>query len=64
VRLARARLGAFNVGIELAQVAVALAMVPVLYALMRRPRVARVVVPAISGVVAIVAAAWMVERLA
>jgi hypothetical protein len=57
-------IGSFNVGIELAQVAVALAMVPVLYALMRRPRVARVAVPVISGVVAIVSAAWMVERLA
>jgi hypothetical protein len=59
-----ASIGAFNLGIELAQVAVALAMVPVLYAVMRRPQVARVAVPAISGVVALVAAAWMVERLA
>jgi hypothetical protein len=59
-----ASIGAFNFGIEIAQVAVALAMVPVLYAVMRRPQVARVAVPAISGVVAVVAAAWMIERLA
>lgn len=57
-------IGAFNIGIEVAQVAVAIALVPVLYALTRRARTARVAVPAISGVVAIVAAAWMFERLA
>jgi len=59
-----ASIGAFNLGIELAQVAIALAMVPVLYALMRRPRAARFAVPAISGVVAATAAVWIVERLA
>lgn len=59
-----ASIGAFNIGIEVAQVAMALAIVPLLYALMRRPRVAQVVVPAISGVVTIVAAGWMLERLA
>ena len=59
-----AQVGAFNVGIEVAQVAVALALVPVLYALTRRPRVARVAVPAISGIVAVVAAGWIVERIA
>jgi hypothetical protein len=57
-------IGAFNLGIELAQIAVVLAMVPVLYALTRRPRAARVAVPAICGVVAIVSSAWMIERLA
>ena len=56
--------GAFNLGIELAQIAVALAMVPVLYALTRKPRAARFAIPAISGVVAVVAAGWIVERLA
>jgi hypothetical protein len=56
--------GAFNLGIELAQLAVALAMVPLLYALTRRTRTARVAAPAISGVVALVAAGWIVERLA
>jgi hypothetical protein len=59
-----ASVGAFNFGIEVAQVAVALAMVPLLYAVTRRPRVARFSVPAISGVVAVVAAGWIVERLA
>jgi len=57
-------IGAFNVGIEVAQVAVALAMVPVLYGVIRNARAAKVVVPAISGVVAIVAGMWMIERLA
>ncbi len=33
-----ASIGAFNVGIEVAQIAVALAMVPVLYAVTRRAR--------------------------
>lgn len=56
-------IGAFNVGIEIAQIAAVVAMVPLLYALTRRPRVARVAVPAISGVVAVVSAAWVVERL-
>lgn len=56
-------IGGFNLGIELAQVAVALAMVPVLYALTRNARAARVAVPAISGGVAIAASAWIVERL-
>src|SRR5262245_29933788 len=57
-------IGTFNLGIEVAQIAVALAMVPVLYALTRKPQVARFVAPAISGVVAVVAGVWMVERLA
>jgi hydrogenase/urease accessory protein HupE len=58
-----ASIGAFNLGIELAQVAAVLAIVPVLYALTRRPRVARFAVPAISGVVAIIAGGWILERL-
>jgi hypothetical protein len=58
-----ASIGAFNLGIELAQVAIALAMVPVLYALMRRPRAARFAVPVISGVVAVIAASWIIERV-
>jgi hypothetical protein len=59
-----ASVGAFNIGIEMAQVAVALATVPVLYAVTRRARIARVVVPAISAVMAVVAAGWIAERLA
>lgn len=57
-------IGAFNLGIELAQVAVALALVPVLYWLTRRPSVGRLVSPAISGVVAVIALGWFVERIA
>lgn len=59
-----ASIGAFNLGIELAQVAVALALVPALYFLVRRASVGRLVAPAISGVVAVVALGWFVERVA
>jgi hypothetical protein len=58
-----ATLGAFNFGIELAQAAVALALVPVLYWLTRRASVGRLVAPALSGVVALVALGWFVERV-
>ena len=57
-------IGSFNLGIEAAQIAVALAIVPVLYVLTRRPTTARFVAPAISGVVAVVAATWFMERIA
>lgn len=56
-------IGAFTAGIELAQVAVVLATVPLLYVITRRPRVARIAVPAISGIVAVVAAGWLIDRL-
>ncbi|MEJ0036749.1 MAG: HupE/UreJ family protein [Gammaproteobacteria bacterium] len=59
-----ASLATFNLGIEIAQIAVALALVPALYWLTRRPRAARFAVPVISGVVALVAASWMIERIA
>ena len=59
-----AAIGSFNLGIEVAQVAVALAIVPMLYVLTRKPKAARFVAPAISGVVAVVAAAWLVARIA
>ena len=59
-----AAIGSFNLGIEVAQVGVALAMVPVLYWLTRKPKMARFVAPAISGVVAVVAGMWIVERVA
>jgi hypothetical protein len=59
-----ATIGAFNLGIELAQIAVALALVPLLYALTRRASMGRLVAPAISGVVAVVALGWFVERVA
>ncbi|MEJ1965890.1 MAG: HupE/UreJ family protein [Gammaproteobacteria bacterium] len=57
-------IGSFNLGIEMAQVAVALALVPALYVLTRKPKTARFVAPAISGVVAVVAATWLIQRMA
>ena len=57
-------IGSFNLGIEAAQIAVALGVVPVLYVLTRRPATARFFTPAISGVVAVVAATWFMERVA
>lgn len=59
-----ASLGGFNLGVELAQVAVALVLVPVLYALTRRESTQRLAVPAISGVVAIASLGWVIERVA
>jgi len=59
-----AAIGSFNLGIELAQVAVALALVPLLYLLTRKRSLDRWVAPAISGVVAVVALGWFVERVA
>jgi hypothetical protein len=59
-----ASIGAFNLGIELAQIVIALALVPALYFLLRRPSMARFVSPAISGVVAVVALGWFIERVA
>jgi hypothetical protein len=59
-----ASIGAFNLGIELAQVAVAIALVPALYFLLRRPSMSRFVSPAISAAVAVIALGWFVERVA
>jgi hypothetical protein len=56
--------GTFNVGIEIAQIAVALAVVPVLWVVTRRRSVERVAVPVISGVVAVAALGWLVQRVA
>jgi len=55
-----ATVGAFNLGIEVAQVAVAIALVPALWLLTRRRGVERVAVPVISGVVAVAAVGWLV----
>jgi hypothetical protein len=57
-------LGAFNLGIELAQIAVALAIVPVLWLLAKRRMFDRVVAPALSVLMAGIAAVWFFERLA
>lgn len=59
-----ATVGTFNLGIEVAQIAVALALVPVLWMLTRRRAIERVAVPVISGVVAVAALGWLVERAA
>jgi hypothetical protein len=59
-----AAVGAFNLGVEIAQVVVAIALVPALYFLTRRPSISRFVSPAISGVVAMVALGWLVEHVA
>jgi len=56
-------MGSFSLGIEIAQVAVALALVPVLYVLARRRAFDRVVAPAMSGGVGGIAVMWFVERL-
>lgn len=57
-------LGSFNLGIELAQIGVALALVPVLYLLARRRAFDRFVAPALSALVGGVAVVWFLERLA
>ena len=57
-------IGTFNVGIEVAQVAVAVALVPVLWVVTRRRSVERVAVPLISGVVAVASLGWLVDRVA
>jgi hypothetical protein len=56
-------LGAFNLGIEVAQVGIALALVPLLYLLTRRRSMERLVAPAISAAVAVVSASWLVEHV-
>ena len=59
-----AGIGAFNVGIELAQISVALALVPLLYLLAKRGAFEKFYAPAISALVGGVALASFVERLA
>lgn len=56
-------LAAFNIGIELAQVACALVVVPLMWWLFRNARFERVVLPAASLTIAAVAASWVVNRL-
>lgn len=56
-------LAAFNVGIEAAQVAVAVAAVPLMWWLFRDLRTERVAVPVASLVVACLAAVWVGERV-
>lgn len=56
-------LGAFNLGIEFAQVAIAAIAMPIAWALLRWAPAARLGVPAISLAVAVVAAGWVWQRL-
>jgi hypothetical protein len=59
----RALLG-FNLGVELGQLAVLAVVLPPLVAVRHRPGYARVVLPAVSLLIAAVAAGWLVQRLA
>ena len=54
---------AFNLGVELGQLAVATLALPVLLALRRRPALARCEVPAVSTVVVALGLFWLVQRL-
>jgi hypothetical protein len=56
-------LAAFNVGIEAAQVAVAVAAVPLMWWLFRDLRTERIAVPVASLVMACLAAVWVGERV-
>lgn len=62
-RLDLIALGAFNLGIELAQVAVAALFVPLLWALFRYDAIARIGVPAVSLAIAVLAAGWLDSRM-
>ena len=52
----------FNVGVELGQLGFVLAVFPILYAVGHRPLLGRRVLPALSFAVALVGAAWAIER--
>ncbi len=54
----------FNVGVELGQIAVVVAVLPLLYAVQRFPLVSRGLVPAGSMAAAAVASFWVMERIA
>lgn len=56
-------LGAFNIGIELAQIACAAAVIPLIWALLRHTPSQRIVVPVASLAVAAVATEWVVVRI-
>jgi len=52
----------FNIGVELGQIAIVALVVPVLFALRRASWYQPVVLRGVSGVLALVAAWWFVER--
>lgn len=53
---------AFNIGVEIGQLAIVLAVLPLLYLLRRWPDYPRVAMPAGSGGIAAIGALWFVER--
>jgi hypothetical protein len=57
-----AALVSFNVGVELGQLAIVVALLPVLYLARRTLAYSKVVMPAGSFVIAVVALIWFVER--
>jgi hypothetical protein len=57
-------IGSFNLGIEVAQIGIALALVPLLYLLAKRRAFDRFVAPAMAATVAGVALVWFVQRMA
>lgn len=54
---------AFNLGIELGQIAVAAVALPMIWHLQKRPAYERRILPILSGLVAVAGAVWLVERL-
>lgn len=57
-------LAGFNIGVELAQLALVLVSTPLLLLLARQPIYARRLMPAMSIVTAVVGAGWLLQRLA
>jgi hypothetical protein len=55
-------LGGFNAGVELGQLAIVAMFLPLAWALRATPTYRRVVVAGGSAAIAIIAAAWLVER--
>ena len=56
-------LAGFNIGVELAQLALALVTAPLLLLLARQPIYARRLMPAMSVLTAVVGAGWLLQRL-
>lgn len=54
---------AFNVGIEIAQLGLVLAALPILWLLGRRPQLARYLTPALALGIGALASVWLVERV-
>jgi hypothetical protein len=58
-----APLAGFNLGVEAGQLAAVLAVLPVLASLRHRPIFDRVVVPALSAAIAVLAVGWLLQRV-